>query len=234
MNLLYEVIASLEAETDRSELNDLLLQQLYEKVEEVDEDITDEEAEQLILRTKQDVWEACLAKNLSEEGWDEAMLESMALIRRVLYKLNIGFLEYKYDDTIYAFHSKVDVQGKPIRMYVYLEEDPRSCRIDAVFPFRADPKMVYPLCCQLQKESYSRRYGTLKYDESDNALSFQYSFPIGNGLHEDDFENMYAVVASAAEKSYDVVFRYALGKFKKVERIETICRAQQLLIELSM
>ena len=46
MNKLQEAIAKLEAETDRNELNEKLLQMLQEKERELGENLSEEEAEQ--------------------------------------------------------------------------------------------------------------------------------------------------------------------------------------------
>ena len=117
-------------------------------------------------------------------------------------------------------------------MRVYLEDDPRVCRIDAVYPFLAEPEFAYPLCEQMVKENYPRRYGALQYDGSDGELSYQYTFLITHGLYKDDFRTAFMAVVASANDSFDVVKQYAVGRFRRVDRDEIICKAQRLIIDL--
>jgi len=115
---------------------------------------------------------------------------------------------------------------------VYLESDPKVCRIDAVFPFQAEREFAYPMCEKLMKENYTRRFGALQYDERDGELSYRYSFPIRHGLQEDDFQTVLMAVMASAYASYDVIKLCAVGRFRKPERDAIICQAQKLIIEL--
>ena len=101
-----------------------------------------------------------------------------------------------------------------------------------MYPFQADREFVYPLCEKLAKENYPRRYGALQYDAEDGELSYRYSFPIRHGLHEDDFVAVLMAVLASAHASFDMVRQYAVGRFRRAEREDIICRAQKLIIEL--
>ena len=79
MNKLQEAIAKLEADMDRSELNERLLQMLLEKQKELGCDISDEEAEEAAGEVfKEHLLEALrsVVPNVEvedEENWNETM-----------------------------------------------------------------------------------------------------------------------------------------------------------------
>ena len=236
MNKLQAEIAKLEAETDHNEVNELLLRMLYAKAEELGEDPSDEEAEEAVNQVKTDWLMQLLRRKRVQDAedydWDEDTRENMALIRSVFEDMNVRYREYVPQQGIYAFELGLTTDGKKLNMKVYLEEDPKVCRIDAVYPFQAEPEFVYPLCVKLAAENYNRRYGALQYDASDNELSCRYSFSVKHGLHEDDFRTAFLAVVVSAHESYDAVKQYAVGRFRRGDREEIICRAQKLIIEL--
>ncbi|MBQ7000878.1 MAG: hypothetical protein IJN67_07515, partial [Oscillospiraceae bacterium] len=172
------------------------------------------------------------AAETDKYDWDEDTRENMALIRSVFEDMEIHYREYVPQQGVYAFELGLTTDGKKLNMKVYLEEDPKVCRIDAVYPFQAEPEFVYPLCVKLAAENYNRRYGALQYDASDNELSYRYSFPVKHGLYEDDFRSAFLAVVASAHASYDVVKQYAVGRFRRADREEIICKAQKLIIEL--
>ena len=236
MNKLQAEIAKLEAETDHNEVNELLLRMLYAKAEELGEDPSDEEAEEAVNQVRTELLMQILRRKQAAEtdkyDWDEDTRENMALIRSVFEDMEIHYREYVPQQGVYAFELGLTTDGKKLNMKVYLEEDPKVCRIDAVYPFQAEPEFVYPLCVKLAAENYNRRYGALQYDASDNELSYRYSFPVKHGLYEDDFRSAFLAVVASAHASYDVVKQYAVGRFRRADREEIICKAQKLIIEL--
>lgn len=239
MNKLQEAIAKLEADEQRGELNDRLLEMLLEKQKELGSDISDEEAE----AAADEVFKAHLMEALKsvlphmeeeedEDTWDETMEDAMDVVHRVFRKRNWKYRDYVHQKGVRAFELGIRENGKLLRMKVYLEASPRVCRIDAVYPFQAEREFIYPLCEKLMKENYPRRFGALQYDERDSELSYRYSFPIRHGLHEDDFQMAFMAVMASAHASYDAVRQYAVGRFRKADRDDIICRAQKLIIEL--
>lgn len=236
MNKLQAEIEKLEAETDHNEVNELLLHMLYAKAEELGEDPSEEEAEEAVNQAKNDLLMLILRRNQAAKAdqydWDADTRENMALIRSVFEDMNVKYWEHVLQPGAYAFELGLTTDGKKLDLKVYLEEDPKVCRIDAVYPFRAEPEFVYPLCVKLAAENYNRRYGGLQYDASDNELSYRYSFSVKHGLHEDDFRNALMAVVICAHESYDMVKQYAVGRFRRAEREEIICNAQKLIIEL--
>jgi len=236
MNKLQAEIAKLEADTDRNELNELLLSMLYAKAEELGEDPSDEEAEEAVNQVRTELLMQILRCKQATEAdnydWDEDTRDNMVLIRSVFEDMEVRYREYVPQQGVYAFELGLTTDGKKLNMKVYLEEDPKVCRIDAVYPFQAEPEFVYPLCLKLAAENYQRRYGALQYDASDNELSYRYSFSVKHGLYEDDFRGAFLAVVASAHASYDVVKQYAVGRFRRADREEIICKAQKLIIEL--
>ena len=237
MNKLQEVIAKLEADMNRSELNERLLQMLLEKQQELGDDISDEEAEEAAGEVfKEHLLEALRSVvpnvEVEEEEWNETMEEAMEVIHRVFRKRNWKYHDYTHQKGVKAFEMGIRENGKLLHVKVYLESSAKVCRIDAVYPFQAEREFAYPLCEKLVKENYPRRFGALQYDERDGELSYRYSFSIRHGLYEDDFQNLLMAVMASAYASYDVVKQYAVARFRKAERDDIICQAQKLIIEL--
>jgi len=236
MNKLQAEIEKLEAETDHNEVNELLLRMLYAKAEELGEDPSDEEAEEAVNQVRTELLMQILRCKQATEAdnydWDEDTRDNMVLIRSVFEDMEVRYREYVPQQGVYAFELGLTTDGKKLNMKVYLEEDPKVCRIDAVYPFQAEPEFVYPLCLKLAAENYQRRYGALQYDASDNELSYRYSFSVKHGLYEDDFRGAFLAVVASAHASYDVVKQYAVGRFRRADREEIICKAQKLIIEL--
>ncbi len=238
MNKLRELIEKLEMDTDRSELNEKLLQMLLEKEQELSPDPSEEEVEQAVKQVISEHLMYALKRKLSnkdsegKDTWDEDMDNNMQIVRNVFDDMDLHYRDYVHQKGVRAFELGVTNAGKLLRMKVYLESSPKVCRIDAVYPFQAEQVFAYPLCEKMAAENFPRRYGALQYDERDCELSYRYSFPITHGLHEDDFKTVFLAVVTSANASYDVVKQYAIGRFRRQNREEITCHAQKLIIEL--
>ena len=238
MNKLQEMIATLEADDDRGEMNDRMLQMLREKQRELGDDISDEKAEDATAEILAKILMEALGdaipnlEDADEDVWNETMQEAINVVHRVFRERNWKYRDYTQQKGVKAFELGLREDGKLLHVKVYLEAITKVCRIDAVYPFQAEREFVYPLCEKLAKENYPRRYGALQYDAEDGELSYRYSFPIRHGLHEDDFRTVFMAVLASAHTSYDVVKQYAVGRFRKPDRDKIICQAQKLIIEL--
>lgn len=239
MNRLREQISVLEAQTDRNEMTERLLQSLREKEAQLGDDPTEEEVDRAMRDALAESLRYALKEMISsdrnsdeEDDWDEEMAENMETVHRVFRDMDLHYRDYAHQPGVRAFEMNVTNKGKNLRVKVYLEASPRVCRIDAVYPFLAEREFAYPLCERLAKENYPRRFGALQYDAEDGELSYRYSFPIRHGLHEDDFRSVFMAVLASAHASYDVVKQYAVGRFRRAERDAITCRAQKLIIEL--
>ena len=98
MNKLQEMIATLEADDDRGEWNDRLLQKLQEKQRELGDGISEEEAEETVEKIVKEVLQEVLQdaiphlNDAAEEVWNETMQEAIDVGHRVFAKEtgNIG------------------------------------------------------------------------------------------------------------------------------------------------
>ena len=239
VNRLREQIAVLEAQTDRNELTERLLQSLREKEAQLGDDPTEEEVDQAMQEALAENLRYALKEMVSsrqnsdgEDDWAEEMDENMETVHRVFRDMDLHYHDYDHQPGVRAFEMNVTNQGRKLRVKVYLEASPRVCRIDAIYPFVAEEAFAYPMCEKLAKENYPRRFGALQYDARDGELSYRYSFPITHGLHEDDFRTVFIAVLSSAHASYDLVKQYAVGRFRRTERETIACKAQKLIIEL--
>lgn len=238
MNKLQEMIATLEADDDRGEMNDRLLEMLRKKQQELGEDVSDEKAEDATAEIVAKLLMEALGDGVpdleaaDEDVWNETMQEAIDVVHRVFRRKNWKYRDYTHQKGVKAFELGLRENGKLLHVKVYLEAITKVCRIDAVYPFQAEREFVYPLCEKLAKENYPRRYGALQYDAEDGELSYRYSFPIRHGLHEDDFMMVLMAIMASAHASFDVVKQYAVGRFRRAERDAITCQAQKLIIEL--
>lgn len=238
MNKLQDMIATLEADDDRGEWNDRLLERLLEKQQELGDSISDEEAEEAVGEVVKEVLQEALQDAIphlnddAEEEWNETMQEAIDVVHRVFRRRNWKYRDYTQQKGVKAFELGLREDGKLLHVKVYLEALTKVCRIDAVYPFQAEREFAYPLCEKLVKENYPRRFGALQYDAEDGELSYRYSFPIRHGLHEDDFMTVLMAIMASAHASYDMVKQYAVGRFRRAEREAITCQAQKLIIEL--
>lgn len=245
-NKIQELIEEIEAKTDRNELDDKLLEMLLQKQDDLGENPSDEEADEAVRQVIAEHFMFALrqkfmgSKHLGDDEDDdpeddnvtEDMKEEINLVREVFKNMDLHFRDYHHQKGVYAFELGIREDGKRLKMKVYLEADPKVCRIDAVYPFTADREFAYPLCEKLLEENYPRRYGALEYDARDGELAYRYSFPIIHGLHEDDFTTIFLTVIKSAMTSFDTVKQYATGRFRKDIRKKIVDQVQKLLNEL--
>ena len=85
----------------------------------------------------------------------------------------------------------------------------------------------------MAKENYSKRFGSLKYDERDGEISFEYSYPIGHGVYQDDLDRVFHAVVSSAAGAYEMIRKYCVGKFKNKEINEILQKVNALVSDLS-
>lgn len=241
MNKLQEAIAKLEAETNRNELNEKLLQMLQEKERELGDNLSEEEAKSAVSQVLKEHLMFALRRSLSRndetekpDPWDDEMEDNMDVIRGVFNGMDLHYREYVHQKGVHAFELGVTAMGKSLRMKVYLEAEAKVCRIDAIYPFLAERVFAYPLCEKMAEENFPRRFGALQYDARDNELSYRYSFPISHGLHEDVFRTVFMAIIASANASYDVIKQYAIGRFRKPNRDFITCMAQNLIIEMEL
>ena len=241
-NKLQNFIAEIEARPEKDELDEKLLEMLQQKQTELGEDPTEEEADDAIREVIKEHFMLALRQKFmddnhshdddEEDDSSEKTSEAVKTVREVFNDMGLRFRDYRHQKGVHAFELGVREDGKLLRMKVYVEENVNVCRIDALFPFTADRSVAYPLCEKLAEENYPRRFGALQYDARDGELTYRYSFPIGHSLYKDDFRMVFLAVIKTAVDSYDVVKKYASGRFHSNDRQEIMNRIQELLREL--
>jgi len=130
MNKLQAEIAKLEAETDRNEVNELLLRMLYAKAEQLGEGPSEEEAEEAVSQVRTELLMHILRRKQAAEAdkydWDEDTQDHMALIRSVFEDMNVRYWESVPQKGVYAFELPLTTNGQKLDVKVYLEEDPKN------------------------------------------------------------------------------------------------------------
>ena len=99
MNKLQEMIATLEADDDRGEMNDRLLEMLRKKQQELGDDVSDEKAEDATAEIVAKLLMEALGDGVpdleaaDEDVWTETMQEAVDVVHRVFRRKN-----WKYRD----------------------------------------------------------------------------------------------------------------------------------------
>lgn len=163
---------------------------------------------------------------------EERMNVCKDVVREYLDGKQMNYREFSIQEDIQTFELHLTSEGKGVLVKVFLQSDPEICRIDCIYPFRADKDFIFPLCEKMMAENYPRRFGALQYDASDGELSYRYSFPITHGLHRDDLDMVFRIVVASAFASYEDVRKFAAGRFRRADREAIVCKAQKLIIEL--
>ena len=235
VNQIQMAIETLEAIDHRDHQQEWMLRLLKTKAGELGENPTREAVAEALRQAEEAFAKRYPRKEECEPevpDWGPEMLRNIETIRDVFGDMDVKHREYFQRENIYAFELSATNEGRELCVKVFVEEDPMCCRIDAIFPFKAEPEFAWPLCAKLAAENYNNRYGALQYDASDQELSCRYSFSIKHGLYGDDFYDALHCVLWCAFECYDAVKHCAVGRFRRSEREQIICKAQNLIIEL--
>ena len=162
---------------------------------------------------------ACPAKRVIRDYFDER---------------NIRYREHRKNGLdVFSLNLQIgDQENLEVNIYL-LDENPETCRIEAVYPFRAQPEFAYPLYAVLARENYFRRFGGLFCDERDGELSYRCSLPIMHGLHPEDFKTIFLAVVASATECRSFIEQAAAGKLTDPQREAIIRRSQNLITVLS-
>lgn len=149
-NKMQEFIEEIKVKTDRNELDDKLLGMLLQKQEELGENPSDEEAEEAVRQVIREHLMFALRQKFMEgkhseednepenDGTTDNLEDEISLVREIFKKMDLHFRDYHHQRGVHAFELGIRENGKQLRMKVYLEADPKVCRVDAVFPFTAE------------------------------------------------------------------------------------------------
>lgn len=236
-NKLQKTIEQMQNDPDRSDELDGLLELLKEKQAELGDDITDEQANEAIQQCLKEhlakaFREAKESSEISEED-GTFMAEAKNAVKEFFADEGLHYSENQERSDLAVFELGLGLSGCHLRMKVYIEGDPKVCRIDAILPIVADSIYDYVLCAKIAKENYARRYGVMHYDENDGEISYRYSFPIGHGLHVDDLKSIFLAVASSASNGFSEIKKCCAGRFKAEEKNEILKKVNDLVNDIS-
>lgn len=161
------------------------------------------------------------------------MEETKVLVRELFDEEGWHYSEKPLRPDLYVFEMGFGLKNCNLRMKVYVEADPRVCRVDAILPITADKTYDWLLGVKLASANYPKRYGAFQYDERDGEVSYRYSFPTTHGLHKDDLKSVFLAVATSADREYDAIKKCCVGRFKNKEINEILKKVNELVDDLS-
>lgn len=175
-----------------------------------------------------------LIPDMAEDADPEYMERSIATVKEVFDEKDWHYHFRNVRPDVAIFELGFNVDKVALRVRVTIENMPKVCRVDAILPISAEELYAYPLCKAIVKANYPKRYGAFHYDEEDGELSYRYSYPIGHGIHKDEFSSIVrAVIHSAVDdECYPEIKKCATGKFKNKEKNEILARVNDLVDDI--
>lgn len=236
MNPLEKMLAEARSQDGLEEL----VSALEEEQTALGDAPTDEDCAEAIQRALSSVLQNAVdaVDGEGDEDTEESaafMAEAVAVVEEALDDQELHYSSRALRSDLTIFQLDCRVNGVNLRMNVYVEDDPRNCRIKAVLPFTADPLYAYPLCRALITANYPKRYGCFQYDEKDGEICYEYSYPITHGIVKSDFLRMFRVVISSAvdNDAYPIIKKYSVGKFKNAEKEEILSKINDMVEDMT-
>lgn len=232
-NKIREMIEKLEADENRAEGSEKLIQMLKQKEFELGENIPEEVATEVIKK--------CMLAHLAEKSGnppEEKKLSEEEIMHRdhVIAAVKEHFDEkgmlystLNVSEGNECFELGVRFRGGNFRARVLIEAKRKVCRIDVIYPVTAEPEYSYALCKKIAEKNYPRRFGALQYDTRDGEISYRYSFPTHPQFSKNDFEDIFPLIVVSAAESYETIRKYCVGMFKPLERHEIINEAEKMI-----
>lgn len=221
--------------------DDEVIQALLAKKEEMGEDASDQEVMDAVKSIMLGHLSALAggAGNEDEEPTTisekdkEHMETAKAAVKEFLDDNKWHYSERSHRPDLTAFELGFNIQGCSLRVRIYVETNPKVCRIDAILPISAESTYEYPLCVKIAKENYPKRFGTLKYDSRDGELLYSYSFLTNHGIFQDDLRILFHAVVSSALDCYEAIKKCAVGRFKGKEVNDILQKVNELVSDIS-
>ena len=131
------------------------------------------------------------------------------------------------------FEMSFTMENCSLRARIYVEANPEVCRVDAILPITGDALYEYPLCEKITKFNYMKRFGSLKYDERDGEITYEYSFLSGHQIYPDELNRYLRAVLSSADDAYAEIKKCCVGRFKSKEVNEILTKVNALVEDIS-
>lgn len=167
-----------------------------------------------------------------EEGEAVFLAEQVALVESFLDEHNWHYSKRKPRPDVVLFEMGLVVEGVHTRLQISVETNPRHVRLSCILPISVESAFAYPVCEYIAKKNYFKRYGCLKYDESDGELSYEYGMPINNGLEDEFLDRFVFLITTSAVEDYDTLRRLAVGRVKKKAASNILSNVNKLIEEL--
>ena len=166
---------------------------------------------------------------------DEAafLAEQVVIVEEFFDEHDWHYSKSQHRPDVVLFEMGLVVEGVHTRLQVSVETNPRHVRLSCILPVLVEPAFAYPVCEYIAKKNYFKRYGCLKYDESDGELSYEYGMPINNGLDDELLARFVYLITSSAVEDYDTLRRLAVGRVKKKDSSNILSKINQLIEELA-
>lgn len=168
-----------------------------------------------------------------DEDQAEYMKQSIETVKEIFEEEGWHFSERSLRADLQVFEAGFGGSNCRIRMKVTVEANPDVCRFQAILPITAESIYAYPLCEEIVRFNYPKRFGALQYDERDGEICYEYSYPIGHGINKEEFKTLFLAVISSADDSYETMRKCCVGKFKRKEVREILLKVNDLVNDLN-
>ena len=129
--------------------------------------------------------------------------------------LNSEELRYHIIDegcSICIFEFYLVAREKKFRVRIYLEADINNVRIQILMPFSGEKEYELIICQEIVERNYPYRYGSFKYDHTDQEISYEISWSINGGVNTEDLELYYRAAMQTTLDGYSKIRKVAIGK----------------------
>ena len=234
-----------DVQTGHEKKKKTIVQELKELREELGEDASEEEVEEEIEEIMQryvaEYLERMEEKETEEETPDDGLSEedrkymedATGTVREFLDAHQWNYGERAVAQGVRVFEMGFSMKNATLNIRIFIETDPKVCRIVVGLPVKADPIYEYLLCKAMATENYTRRFGGFKYDERDGEMTYEYTFLALHGIAPDELDIYFNAVMSSASGGYDAIRKCCVGRFKKKEIGEILEKINDLVNDIS-
>lgn len=209
------------------------LMEILENVQsQLGDDATDEDASELLVRCLAEQVEAIGDNYEMTEEDEKNMQEVTDIVRDYLDENQWKYAESKIRPDVICFELGFGMKQCHVRVKIYVETNPCVVRIDGIMPITMDPTYEYIVCKKILKFNYSKRFGSVEYDERDGELAYRYSFSTKHGLHKDDLDHAFHAVVISAVDCHEEIRKACAGRFSAGETREILVKINELVKDI--